>query len=71
MTATPTCIGFVIEPYRRAVSETPAVANRHGNLASDDLSRVPGARTVRAGQREAEDDGDGVADQVADLIGVR
>lgn len=35
MTATPTRIGFVIEPYRRAVSETPAVALRHGNLARE------------------------------------
>lgn len=35
MTATPTRIGFVIEPYRRAVSETPAVAKRHGNLARE------------------------------------
>jgi hypothetical protein len=35
MTATPTRIGFVIEPYRRAVSETPAAAARHGNLARE------------------------------------
>lgn len=35
MVATPARIGFVIEPYRRATSETPAVATRHGNLARE------------------------------------
>ncbi|MGF7152598.1 hypothetical protein [Novosphingobium gossypii] len=35
MTATPARIGFVIEPYRRAVTETLAVTARHGNLARE------------------------------------
>lgn len=40
MTATPTRIGFVIEPYRRSVSETPAAAARHGNLARESADPI-------------------------------
>lgn len=33
MSATPARIGFVIEPYRRAISVTAGVKDKHGNLA--------------------------------------
>lgn len=48
MTATPTRIGFVIEPYRRAVSETPAVATRHGNLARESADPIDSYYSVMA-----------------------
>jgi len=58
MVATPARIGFVLEPYRRAISETPEVAKRHGNLAreSDDpldtwFSSVADAQ-LRADERQ-------------------
>lgn len=35
MAATPARIGFVLEAYRRAVSETAAAGERHGNLARE------------------------------------
>jgi hypothetical protein len=35
MPTTPARIGFVLEPYRRAVSETAATKARHGNLARE------------------------------------
>lgn len=35
MTATSARIGFVLEPYRRAVAETAGTAARHGNLARE------------------------------------
>lgn len=59
MTATPTRIGFVIEPYRRAVSETPDAATRHGNLARESadpletyFAALPDAQ-ARADERQA------------------
>lgn len=59
MVATTTRIGFVIEPYRRAVSETASAADRHGNLAreTDDpldtwFSTVADAQ-IRADERQA------------------
>jgi len=36
MPASPSRIGFVMEPVRRAVSETAAVTERHGSLARRD-----------------------------------
>ncbi|HUD28943.1 MAG TPA: hypothetical protein VMQ93_08740 [Novosphingobium sp.] len=59
MTATPTRIGFVIEPYRRAVSQTPAVATRHGNLARESADPIDSyfasvaVAQVRADERQA------------------
>lgn len=40
MVATPTRIGFVIEPYRRAVSETLTVSDRHGNLGRESADPI-------------------------------
>lgn len=58
MTATPARIGFVIEPYRRAMSETPSVAARYGNLAREsadpletNFATVADAQ-IRADQRQ-------------------
>jgi hypothetical protein len=40
MAATPARIGFVLEPYRRAVSESPAAKLRHGNLARESADPI-------------------------------
>jgi len=40
MSATPSRIGFVIEPYRRAISVTAGVKDKHGNLARQSADPV-------------------------------
>jgi len=40
MPATPARIGFVLEPYRRAVSETAETKTRHGNLARESADPI-------------------------------
>lgn len=59
MPATPARIGFILEPYRRAVSETPATKTRHGNLARESADPIDSwfaslaDAQLRADQRQA------------------
>ena len=59
MAATPARIGFVLQPFRIATAETPAVATRHGTLARRDEEPVetffdePGDAQALADARQA------------------
>jgi ribosomal protein L18E len=59
MPATPARIGFVLEPYRRAVSETVQTKARHGNLARESADPIESwfanlaDAQLRADQRQA------------------
>lgn len=56
MTATPARIGFVTEPFRRAIAETPAAANRHGAMARESADPVDSYfATVADAQLHADD----------------
>ncbi|MBB4859612.1 hypothetical protein HNO88_002941 [Novosphingobium chloroacetimidivorans] len=59
MPATPARIGFILEPYRRAVSETASTKARHGNLARQSADPIDSwfaslaDAQLRADQRQA------------------